>query len=135
MKAYAAQPNFTAVPGTLNYNYLDSRPEDNHANSWQVRIDHRFSDRDTAFVRLSQMWVTDNAPVSGTIAEDPSTYHAYNFGGVWDHVFRPNLILDARAGALLKPYTFYQNAGISSVGFKPLADAGFTGLAATQGFS
>jgi len=134
MKAYAAQPNFTPVPGTLNFNFLDTRSHLNHANSWQVRLDHRFSERDTVFLRLTQMWVTDIAPISGTVSTDPSIYHAYNFGGVWDHTFRSNLILDVRAGALFKPYTFYQNAGLPSVGFKPESDAGFTGLEATKGF-
>ena len=134
IKAYAAAPNFTSVPGTLSFNLLDNRSHENHANSWQVRIDHRFSNRDTVFLRLSQMWVTDIAPIGGTISTDPSTYHAFNFGGVWDHTFSSKLILDVRAGALFKPYTFYQNAGLPSVGFKPEADAGFSGLDATKGF-
>ncbi|HXJ05360.1 MAG TPA: carboxypeptidase regulatory-like domain-containing protein [Candidatus Acidoferrum sp.] len=134
IKAYASQPNFTPLPGTLNDNFLDTRNHENHANSWQIRLDQHFSDRDTVFLRLTQMWVTDIAPIGGTVSQDPSTYHAFNFGGAWDHAFRPNLILDIRAGALFKPYTFYQNAGLPSVGFKPETDAGFTGLEATQGF-
>ena len=134
IKAYAAQPNFTPVVGGQLNNFLDTRAHTNNANSWQVRLDQHFSDRDNVFVRLSQMWVTDVAPINGTISTDPSTYHAYNFGGAWDHLFRPNLIFDARAGALLKPYTFYQNAGLPAVGFQPESDAGFSGLAPTQGF-
>src|SRR5204862_7721758 len=52
----------------------------------------------------------------------------------WYHVFSPHLLLDARAGGMLKPYTFYQNAGLPPVGFKPETDAGFTGIDATKGF-
>ena len=53
--------------------------------------------------------------VSGTVESTPSTYHAYNFGGGWNHVFRPNLILDFRAGAVLKPYQFNQASAPSGV--------------------
>ena len=133
-QAYMQKPNFTPVYGTQNNNFLDSRAEVDNMNSWQIRIDHNFGSRDTVFLRLTQMWVSDTKPVVGTFAVNPQAYHAYNFGGAWDHVFRPNLILDARAGAMLKPYSFYQNAGLPPNGFKPETTAGFTGIDATQGF-
>lgn len=133
-QAYMQQPNFTPVYGTQNNNFIDRRPEVDNMNSWQIRIDHNFGVRDTMFLRLTQLWVSDNKPVSGTFATNPQAYHAYNFGGAWDHVFRPNLILDARAGAMLKPYSFYQNAGLPPNGFKPETTAGFTGIDATKGF-
>jgi len=133
-QAYFQQPNFSAILGVQNSNFLDSRQHTDDMNSWQIRIDQNFGTRDTVFFRLSQMWVQDTAPIAGTISSNPQTYHAYNFGGAWDHLFRPNLILDARAGAMLKPYSFYQNAGLPPVGFKPETDAGFTGIAPTQGF-
>ncbi len=133
-QAYFPQPNFTPIFGIENNNYLDSRSHTDNMNSWQIRIDQHFNDRNTMFVRLSQMWVNDTNPDAGTISQNPQTYHAYNFGGAWDHVFRPNLILDVRAGGMLKPYTFYQNAGLPPVGDKPEVSAGFTGLSATDGF-
>src|SRR5579859_1953124 len=134
LQAYAQTPNFTPILGVQNSNFLETRPEINANNSWQLRLDHKFSDRNNVFVRLSQMWVSDTQPINGTVATDPSIYHAYNFGGAWDHVFTPTLIGDFRAGALFKPYSFYQNAGISPLGFAPETAAGFTGIAATQGF-
>jgi Carboxypeptidase regulatory-like domain len=133
-QAYFQQPNFTPVYGVQNNNYLESRSEVDNMNSWQIRIDQNFGAHDTMFLRLSQMWVSDTKPVNGTVAANPQAYHAYNFGGAWDHVFRPNLILDVRAGAMLKPYSFYQNAGLPPNGFKPETDAGFTGIDTTNGF-
>jgi hypothetical protein len=45
-------------------------------------------------------------PVTGLLETAPSNYHAYNFGGGFDDLFSPNLILDVRAGAMLKRYVF-----------------------------
>src|SRR5213595_1234617 len=118
-QAYFQKPNFAPVYGVENNNFFDTRPHTDNMNSWQIRLDQNFSSRDTMFLRLSQMWVNDTQPIQGTISQNPQSYHAYNFGGAWDHVFSPHLILDARAGGMLKPYTFYQNAGLPPVGFKP----------------
>lgn len=134
VQAYFQQPNFTPVYGVENNNYFDTRPHTDNMNSWQIRLDQNFGQHDTVFLRLSQMWVSDTQPNAGTLSQNPQTYHAYNFGGAWDHVFSPYFILDARAGAMLKPYTFYQNAGLPPFGFKPETAAGFTGIDATQGF-
>jgi carboxypeptidase family protein/TonB-dependent receptor-like protein len=134
VQAYFQQPNFAPAYGEENNNFFDTRQHTDNMNSWQIRLDQNFRARDTVFLRLSQMWVNDTQPIQGTISQNPQTYHAYNLGGAWDHVFSPHLILDARAGAMLKPYTFYQNAGLPPVGFKPETAAGFTGIDATQGF-
>lgn len=133
-QAYFLKPNFTPIYGIENNNFLDTRPHTDSSNDWQIRIDQNFGSHDTVFGRLSQMWVSDTAPITGTISENPQSYHAYNFGGAWDHSFGPNLIADFRAGAMLKPYKFYQNAGLPPVGFKPESSAGFTNLSATDGF-
>ena len=120
LKSYLSVPNGTSLVGTNN---LETRPQVNTSNSWQIRIDHHISDRQSVFGRLSQMWVSDIQPVNGTNERTPSDYHAYNFGGGWDYVLRPNVIFDVRAGALLKPYTFNQAA--SSSGSAPATSAGF----------
>jgi hypothetical protein len=120
LKSYLQAPNTTAFVGQ---NYIETRPQIDSSSSWQIRLDHRFSDRQNAFARLSQMWVHDLAPVTGTIEETPSDYHAFNFGGGWNYVFRPNLIADIRGGAVLKPYVF--NQASSSTGFAPATSAGF----------
>lgn len=120
LKAYLRPANLTGFPSS---NYIETRPQTDTSNSWQIRIDHNFSEKNIVFGRLSQMWVEDIAPVGGTFETTPSNYHAYNFGGGFDHIFRPNLILDVRGGAVLKPYVFNQAA--SSLGNGPATAAGF----------
>jgi Carboxypeptidase regulatory-like domain len=119
LKGYFATPNFSLGQN----NYLETRPQTDDMNGWQVRIDHYMNERNTFFGRLSQMWVQDIQPVNGTNEETPSNYHAYDFGGGYDHIFTPHLMLDVRAGAMLKPYVF--NQADSSAGMKPATSAGF----------
>ena len=120
LKAYLRPSNFPLSGGN---NYLETRPQVDTNNAWQLRVDHTFSERNAVFGRLSQMWVSDVAPVSGAAETTPSDYHAYNFGGGWTHIFRPNLILDVRGGAVLKPYVFNQAAATARTG--PATSAGF----------
>ena len=120
LKGYLRAPNTTAFTGS---NYVETRPQIDDSNSWQLRVDHRFSDKQAVFGRLSQMWVSDVQPVNGLNETTPSDYHAYNFGGGWDYILRPNLILDVRGGAVLKPYVFNQAA--AAAGIQPATSAGF----------
>ncbi|MBV9083698.1 MAG: carboxypeptidase regulatory-like domain-containing protein, partial [Acidobacteriaceae bacterium] len=120
LRAYYPQPNLTSFLGS---NYIDDRTHTDNNNEWQLRIDHNISERNTLFGRLSQMWVHDVQPISGTVDIDPASYHAYDFGGGFDHLFSPTLILDVRAGAMLKPYTF--NQAVAPNGFGPATEAGF----------
>ncbi len=134
LKQYLATPNLTGNPA---YNYIEQRATTDDSNSWQVKVDHRFSDNDNAFFRLSQMWVNHVDPVVGALETTPSDYHAYNYGGGWDHILKSNLILDVRAGALTKPYVF--NNSQADAGTAPLTQLGFkdvdrfSGLVATLG--
>jgi hypothetical protein len=127
-KAFLATPNFTGDPA---HNNIENRATTDDSNSWQVKIDHRFSDADNAFFRLSQMFVHHLDPLAGTVEVQPSDYHAYNYGGGWDHVFRSNLLFDVRGGVLQKPYVFNQAQGPN--GFDPLTQAGFNDLPRFQG--
>jgi outer membrane receptor protein involved in Fe transport len=121
-KGHLQAPNLTGVPG---FNYIDDQPSTDNANTWQVRIDHRLRDNDNLFFRLTQMWVNDLQAVVGVQASAFSNYHAYNYGGGWNHIFNPNMMLEVRAGVLTKPYDFGRNA---FPGLKPGQDAGFTGI-------
>lgn len=125
MKAYYLSPNSLANEAA-GYNFIDSRPNIDNNNSYQVRVDIHNSDRNFGFGRISQMWVYDTSPVAGTADANISNYHAYNFGGGFTHVFGPNLILDFRGGAMLKPYQFSQAA--SPGGYAAATSAGFTNL-------
>ena len=120
LKAYVQAPNLTGVTGS---NYIEARPQSDTSNSWMLRLDQNFSEKDQVFLRLSQMWVSDVQPVNGAQETTPSDYHAFNFGGGWTHTFKPNLILDFRAGAVLKPYVF--NQASATAGIAPATSAGF----------
>lgn len=121
--SYYAKPN---LAGFVGDNYIEARPHTDNSNNWQIRLDQNFNEHNTMFFRLSRQWVSDVQPISGTIDTDPASYHAYDFGGGYDHIFSPNLIFDVRAGAMLKPYTFQQS--VAADGFAPAASAGFQNL-------
>lgn len=119
LKAYFKLPNFSLGQN----NFLETRPQIDTMNGWQMKLDHTFNERNLIFGRLSQMWVDDTQPVNGTNESTPSSYHAYDFGGGYERIFTPHLILDVRAGAMLKPYYF--NQALSSAGIAPATAAGF----------
>lgn len=125
MKAYYQQPNSTSGPNNV-FNYVEQRPQIDKNNSYQLRVDVHNSDRNFGFGRISQMWVSDTSPVTGAIGTTPSTYHAYNFGGGFTHVFTQNLLLDVRGGAMLKPYVFNQTSAPG--GFSAASQAGLQNL-------
>ncbi|HEX7158447.1 MAG TPA: TonB-dependent receptor [Edaphobacter sp.] len=122
IKAYYLPPNSIGNEPS-GFNYVESRPQVDNSNAYQVRVDFHKSEKNFGFGRVSQMWVHDTQPNVGTINTNVSNYHAYNFGGGFTHVFTPNLLLDVRGGAMLKPYVF--NQAYSSVGYGPASDAGF----------
>ena len=122
MKAYYAPAN-SAANEPAGFNFVDGRPQIDNNNSYQVRIDYHRSEKNFGFGRISQMWVYDTSPIAGTISSNVSNYHAYNFGGGYTHVFTPNLVLDVRGGAMLKPYVFTQ--AFSPIGFTGATNAGF----------
>src|SRR5258708_12510862 len=99
-----------------------------------ARVDHHISDRDSVFFRFSQMLVHHLDHVIGTAEEQPSDYHANNFGGGWVHTFSANLILAMSAGALRKPYVFNQpksTIGIDKMKSLVLTVHQFNGMYAT----
>ena len=106
-----------------------------------MRLDFHLSDKNFGFGRISQMWVYDTPPVAGTIESNISNYHAYNFGGGFTHLFTPNLLLDVRGGAMLKPYVFTRRSRRSDLrrddsrGFKNVEQYGgmYINLAAPYG--
>jgi len=128
LKTYLASPNYSGTPGL---NYIENRVLTDNNDGWQIKVDHRFRDSDNAFFRLSQMFVHHLDPVTGTQEFSPSDYHAYNYGGNWDHIIRSNLFLSARGGALSKPYVF--NNAKANAGIDPLNRLGFADVNKYQG--
>lgn len=125
-KACAFAPNYA----TNVDNCLDSRPATDNAENMDVRIDEHLGTKDTFFGRTSMFWDTDTTILAGTTSISPTIFHAWNYGGGWDHAFTPNVILDIRGGYNSKPY---QINPTNSAGFTPETSAGLSGLATTQG--
>jgi hypothetical protein len=127
LKTCAFTPNYTLAV----FNCLDARPRIDHANNMDARIDQHFGSKDTVFARAYMLWDDNSSIDPGTTSLSPSPYHSWNIGGAWDHIFTPNLILETRGGINARPVLVNQT---NASGFKPEADAGFSGLDATNGF-
>ncbi|MGA7239014.1 MAG: TonB-dependent receptor [Bryobacteraceae bacterium] len=126
-KNCAFTPNLTFAVD----NCLDTRNKTDVANTFDIRIDHRFSDKNTVFGRAYMMWDTDQGIVGGTSSVAPSPYHTWNIGGAWDHIFTPNLVLEARGGFNARPVVVNQT---NPLGLNPESTAGFSNLSPTSGF-
>ncbi len=82
------------------------------------------------------MWVHHLDPLLGTQEVQPSDYHAYNYGGGWDHVVRSNLMFDVRGGVLQKPYAVDQAQALAGTdALKQLGFADIALLGLPSGFS
>ncbi len=121
-KAYY-QPANSVANEASGFNFVEGRPQIDNSNAYTFRVDYHKSEKNFGFGRISQMWVYDSTPIAGTIGSNISNYHAYNFGGGYTHVFTPNLLLDIRGGAMLKPYVFTQ--AYAPGGYTAATAAGF----------
>jgi len=120
-RTYAPQPNLTGDPSN---NFAQIRPSTNNANSFQVRIDHRFSDNDTIFFRYTQQNVTVFNPI-GIEGSTGGSGKGRNYGGAWTHTFSPNLIFDIRAGYAGRPGVDSSQQNQHEAGLDPLNKFGF----------
>ena len=121
-KSYFQAANSVANEAS-GFNFVEGRPQIDNSNAYTFRADYHKSEKNFGFGRISQMWVYDSTPIAGTIGSNISNYHAYNFGGGYTHVFTPNLLLDIRGGAMLKPYVFTQ--AYAPGGYTAATEAGF----------
>src|SRR5215203_244407 len=76
-KTYAPVPNLSGDPTN---NFAQIRPSTNNSNSFQVRIDHHFSDNDTIFFRYTQQNVTVFNPI-GNEGSTAGSGKGRNYGG------------------------------------------------------
>ncbi len=112
-------------------NCLDARSKTDQANNFDFRIDHHIGTKDTVFGRAYMLWDTTTGIVAGTTSRAPSPYHTWNIGGAWDHIFTPNLILEARGGINARPVVVNQT---NPAGLAPDTTAGFSNISTTSGF-
>ena len=95
------------LPG-IGQNLLASDIQNVNTNQYSARIDHRFTDKDNAFLRASIFDAREFDPFgSGVLQEsllpgfgrDLST-HSINGAAQWTHAFNGNLLNEARFGFL-----------------------------------
>ncbi|SRR5579884_488617 len=105
------------------FNVILNQAQTNDNNSWQVKVDHQWNEKNSLFFRYSGMNVHQNTPT--TLKQNNYLQMtAKNFGGGVLHTFTPTLILDVRGGFASRPFLFGTD---SSAGLAPQAKLGFTG--------
>jgi hypothetical protein len=112
-------------------NCLDQRSKNDVANNYDIRIDHRFSEKNSVFARAYMLWDNSAGIVAGTSSISPSPYHELNIGGAWDHIFTPTLVLELRGGINARPVVVNQT---NALGLTAESSAGFSNLTPTGGF-
>src|SRR6266699_6037644 len=120
-QTYSPIPN---IAGDSTSNFAQSRSTINNSNGFQLRIDHRFSDRDNVFFRFTQQKVSVFNPI-GTSGSTAGSSKGRNYGGAWTHLFNANLILDMRAGYAGRPGVDASQQNQHEAGVDPLKQAGF----------
>jgi len=99
------QPNIAnASCGTANYTALVDRQVSYDTTT--ARVDHRFSDKDSMFVRYNLNFEREFLP-TGTVPESTTTlpgygtfaHNSYQMGGMdWTHIFSPKLVNEFKLG-------------------------------------
>src|SRR5882762_11223992 len=120
---YSTLPNYS-VTSDLGHNFIQTRPTTNTSNSFQVRIDHRLSQKDNLFFRYTEQRVYVVNPI-GEVGFTEGGSAGRNYGGGWVHTFRPNLILDLRAGYAGRPAVDAGQQNQNPLGLDPLNQLGF----------
>jgi carboxypeptidase family protein/TonB-dependent receptor-like protein len=131
LKAYVGQPNY-ANPADPQHNFIQNRPSINNSNEFNIRVDHRFSQRDNVFLRFTQQNVYTFTPI-GENAETDGGSPGRNYGGDYVHTFGPNLIFDFRAGYAGRPGVDSSMHIQNKAGTGPMTSAGFTDIDKYQG--
>ena len=130
-KTYSATPNY-ANPSDLIHNFIQTRPDRNNSNAFQVRIDNHLSNRDSFFLRYTQQNVYSYTPI-GEVGYTDGTGQGRNYGGGWVHTFSPRLFLDVRAGYAGRPSVDSGQSNKDPRGLQPMKDAGLLNVDQYQG--
>jgi outer membrane receptor protein involved in Fe transport len=99
LMAYIVKPN---IAGGVADNFRESREQTSDSNSFQLRIDHHFSNRDNVFLRWTERRITAFLPRGDRGFQEPDSSNR-NFGGGWFHTFSPSMILEMRGGVATQP--------------------------------
>ena len=116
-------------PGFLGANYNNNVTKTYNSTTYDARIDHRFSDRDSIFVRFSynptfnsQPALFPNATVDGQtlsagggIYPGPSKADSQGYMASYVHVFSPTMVMELKAAyTRLWLYTSAPNQGTNA---------------------
>jgi hypothetical protein len=108
-KPGCTDPTPSPASDCLNNNYVISPSETQYSNTYDVRVDHKFNDRNQLFGRYDYNKVdTFTPPALGTRNglqisggrynfDGPATDYASQIGLGFTHTFNPNFLLDLRA--------------------------------------
>ena len=102
LKAYMVRPNLSGSDVVNNYNYVALRDQHNNSNSFQIRLDHHFSARDSVFFRWTERRIEGLLPVGDVGFKTPEAINR-NWGGGWYHTFTSSMMLEARGGMAHQP--------------------------------
>jgi len=123
-KTYAATPNL-ANPADPLHDFIQNRSSTNNSDGYNVRVDHRFSQRDNVFFRFTQQNVSTFTPI-GEAGSTAGGSPGRNYGGDYVHTFGASLIFDFRAGYAGRPGVDSSQQNQHTAGVGPLSQAGFT---------
>ena len=102
LRAYMVRPNLTGNAVVNNYNFVAFRKQTNDSNSFQIRLDHRFSAKDSLFFRWTERRISGELPIGDVGLKTPESINR-NWGGGWYHTFSSSMILEARGGLATQP--------------------------------
>jgi len=130
-QAYSATPNLSN-PNDPRHNFIRSRPSINNSDGYNARVDHRFGQRDSIFVRFTQQNVYTFTPI-GELASTDGGSPGRNYGGDYVHTFGTNLIFDFRAGYAGRPGVDSSQHIQHQAGTGPMTKLGFADIDKYQG--
>jgi len=121
VEAYFDRPVGTGVSG---FNAINSRPQRSDADTYQVKMDHRFGNNDSVWFRLSDL--SNPQVIPGTVKSDfVFDQDPKNIAGGWNHLFGPAIILDSKFGFATQPVNEF---GASSSGLDIMRQLGYGGI-------
>jgi hypothetical protein len=88
-------PNY-ADPAGRDFNRSDTFPSTSDSDSFSIRLDHRFGNRDDLSVRFSRVESTDFNYLNTAFITRSATRNRTHLSANWTHIFSPNLLLESR---------------------------------------
>ncbi len=105
--ALLAQTPSPNLPG-IAQNLLSTEPQRTNQNQYSARLDHQFSEKDTAYLRASLFDAGEADPFGSSVLQESLlpgfgrglSTHAINGVAAWTHAYNANILNEARFGFL-----------------------------------